>query len=104
MATIAFGAMLREHTRLVSLVAAADLSDVIPLNGPCNILCFAGTTFTLEVYRGMLSTGADGVLVGTQTETDRSGYYEFTGRGYVYVKLTALSAGGPVDVRVVAQG
>lgn len=101
MATIDFGAMLNDSRRKVSLVAAADLSNVIAINGPCNVLCSGLTTFTVEVYRAFDPTGSDGVLVGTQTETDRAGSYDFKGRGYLYLKLSALSGAGPIICTVV---
>lgn len=84
----------------VSLVAANDVSDWVRVDGPCNILCDGGTTFTVQVYRATEADKSDDVLVDTQTEADRTGFYDFRGPGYVKVILSALSAGGPVVVRI----
>lgn len=100
MATIDFSATTRDGIRKVILLAANDVSDRISLNGPCNILCHGETTFTIEVYRSTEPDGSDEVLVDTQSDTDRTGYYDFAGPGFTKVKLTALTGAVPITVRI----
>lgn len=94
-----FGKAGKSGMRKVLLTNAADVSDWIPVNGSCNVLVSGGTTFTVEVYRATETGQADSVLVDNQTETDRTGLYDFVGPGWLLVKLTAVT-GGPVTARV----